>query len=731
MEKRQVNLQDKYILEEGRAFMTGIQALVRLPMVQRRLDQSRGWDTGGFISGYRGSPLGALDQQLVLNRKLLEDHHVRFNPGVNEDLAATSIWGTQQAELHGQGRYDGVFGLWYGKGPGVDRSGDALRHANLAGTSARGGVLALMGDDHTCESSTTCHQSEFAMMDAMIPVFNPAGVQEILDFGLYGWALSRFSGCWVGLKCIHDTVESTATVDVSSDRCEILLPQDYTMPPEGLNIRWPDTPHEQEARLHEHKLVAARAFVRANRLNRILMDAPQAKIGIISTGKALLDTRLALDELGIGPEEAKDLGLRLMQIAMPWPLEPEGVKEFSRGLDLIMVVEEKRGLIEPQLKDFLYHTADAPQVIGKQDEKGIWLFPSAGALDPNHIALSLAERVLAKSSAGTSLEKDALAKLRDREARLRHRIESTEKIEESLSRLPYFCAGCPHNSSTVVPEGSHAYAGIGCHYMAQWMDRSTAGFTHMGAEGANWVGESFFSKREHVFQNIGDGTYFHSGLLAIRSAIAADVNVTFKILFNDAVAMTGGQPMDGPLTVPRITQQVRAEGAGEVVVVTDDPERYRGEQGLASGIKVYNREELDQVQRRLREIPGVTVLVYEQTCAAEKRRRRKRGRFPDPPRRIFINQDVCEGCGDCGVKSNCVAVLPLETDLGRKRMVDQSACNKDYSCANGLCPSFVSVIGGKPRKAKAVSEDSLSFPDLPEPELPKLDKSYNIVITGV
>ena len=731
MEKRQVSLQDKYILEEGRAFMTGIQALVRLPMVQRRLDQSRGWDTGGFISGYRGSPLGALDQQLVLNRKLLEEHHVRFNPGVNEDLAATSIWGTQQAELHGQGRYDGVFGLWYGKGPGVDRSGDALRHANLAGTSARGGVLALMGDDHTCESSTTCHQSEFAMMDAMIPVFNPAGVQEILDFGLYGWALSRFSGCWVGLKCIHDTVESTATVDVSSDRCEILLPQDYTMPPEGLNIRWPDTPHEQEARLHEHKLVAARAFVRANRLNRILMDAPQAKIGIISTGKALLDTRLALDELGIGPEEAKGLGLRLMQIAMPWPLEPEGVKEFSRGLDLIMVVEEKRGLIEPQLKDFLYHTADAPQVIGKQDEKGNWLFPSAGALDPNHIALSLAERVLAKSSAGTSLEKDALAKLRDREARLRHRIESTEKIEESLSRLPYFCAGCPHNSSTVVPEGSHAYAGIGCHYMAQWMDRSTAGFTHMGAEGANWVGESFFSKREHVFQNIGDGTYFHSGLLAIRSAIAANVNVTFKILFNDAVAMTGGQPMDGPLTVPRITQQVRAEGAGEVVVVTDDPERYSGEQGFASGIKVYDRKELDQVQRRLREIPGVTVLVYEQTCAAEKRRRRKRGRFPDPPRRIFINQDVCEGCGDCGVKSNCVAVLPLETELGRKRMVDQSACNKDYSCANGLCPSFVSVIGGKPRKAKAVSQDSLSFPDLPAPELPKLDKSYNIVITGV
>ena len=589
MEKRQVSLQDKYILEEGRAFMTGIQALVRLPMVQRRLDQSRGWDTGGFISGYRGSPLGALDQQLVLNRKLLEEHHVRFNPGVNEDLAATSIWGTQQAELHGQGRYDGVFGLWYGKGPGVDRSGDALRHANLAGTSARGGVLALMGDDHTCESSTTCHQSEFAMMDAMIPVFNPAGVQEILDFGLYGWALSRFSGCWVGLKCIHDTVESTATVDISSNRCEILLPQDYTMPPEGLNIRWPDTPHEQEARLHEHKLVAARAFVRANRLNRILMDAPQAKIGIISTGKALLDTRLALDELGIGPEEAKGLGLRLMQIAMPWPLEPEGVKEFSRGLDLIMVVEEKRGLIEPQLKDFLYHTADAPQVIGKQDEKGNRLFPSAGALDPNHIALSLAERVLAKSTAGTSLEKDALAKLRDREARLRHRIESTEKIEESLSRLPYFCAGCPHNSSTVVPEGSHAYAGIGCHYMAQWMDRSTAGFTHMGAEGANWVGESFFSKREHVFQNIGDGTYFHSGLLAIRSAIAANVNVTFKILFNDAVAMTGGQPMDGPLTVPRITQQVRAEGAGEVVVVTDDPERYSGEQGFASGIKVYDR----------------------------------------------------------------------------------------------------------------------------------------------
>ena len=731
MEKRQVVLQDKYLLEKGRAIMTGIQALVRLPLVQRRLDQSRGWNSAGFISGYRGSPLGALDQQLVLNRELLEEHHVRFNPGVNEDLAATSVWGTQQAEIHSQGRYDGVFGLWYGKGPGIDRSGDALRHANLAGTSSRGGVLALMGDDHTCESSTTCHQSEFAMMDAMVPVFNPAGVQEILDFGLYGWALSRYSGCWVGLKCIHDTVESTATVDVSADRCNIILPEDYQIPPDGLNIRWPDSPHEQERRLHEYKLDAVRAFVRANRLNRVLMDSQNARIGILSTGKALLDTRLALDELSLGPQEAEVLGVRLMQVAMTWPLEPEGILEFSQGLKLIVVIEEKRGVIEPQLKELLYHTADAPQVIGKQDEQGALLFPSAGALDPNHIALTLSDRILERCTPKASSETSALSQLRDRVGKLRERIESSGKIEESLSRLPYFCAGCPHNSSTVVPEGSHAYAGIGCHYMAQWMDRSTAGFTQMGAEGANWVGESFFSKREHVFQNIGDGTYFHSGLLAIRSAIAANVNVTFKILFNDAVAMTGGQPMDGPLTVPRITQQVRAEGAGEVVVVTDDPNRYQGENRFASGVTVYERKQLDQVQRRLREISGVTVLVYEQTCAAEKRRRRKRGRFPDPPRRIFINEEVCEGCGDCGVKSNCVAVLPLETELGRKRVVDQSACNKDFSCANGLCPSFVSVMGGKPRKAKPISMGTLSFDELPEPELPQFEKNYNIVITGV
>lgn len=722
MEKRKVTLEDKFILETGQAFMTGIQGLVRLPMMQRRRDLSEGFNTAGFISGYRGSPLGGLDQQLVRNARLLDEHHVRFNPGINEDLAATSIWGTQQAGLHGKGKYDGVFGIWYGKGPGVDRSGDAFRHANLAGTSRKGGVLALMGDDHTCESSTTCHQSEFAMMDAMMPVLNPAGVQEILDFGLYGWALSRYCGCWVGLKCIHDTVESTACVDVNSKRIKIVYPDDYAIPPDGLNIRWPDNPHAQEKRLHEHKIDAALAFCRANRLNRALFESRQAKIGIISTGKALLDTRLALDELGIDRQKADQLGIGLFQVAMPWPLEREGIIEFCKGLELLVVVEEKRGVIEPQIKDFLYGITGAPRVIGKLDERGHKLFPSVGALDPNHLALTIADRI-----ASICLD----PQIAQHAARIMEMSESSEKTSNVLSRLPYFCAGCPHNTSTVVPEGSHAYAGIGCHYMAQWMNRDTAGFTHMGAEGANWVGESHFSERKHVFQNIGDGTYLHSGLLAIRSAVAAGVNITFKILFNDAVAMTGGQPMDGPLTVPRITRQVDAEGVRQVVVVTDDPSRYLREAGFAPGVTVHDRAELDHVQRKLRDIPGVTVLVYEQTCAAEKRRRRKRGLYPDPPRRIFINSEVCEGCGDCGVKSNCVAVLPIETELGRKRVIDQSACNKDYSCINGLCPSFVSVLGGKPRRTISHERQEISFEQIPDPVPPQIERTYNIVITGV
>ena len=722
MEKRSVSLVDKYTLKKGYAFMTGIQALVRLPLVQRELDLKAGLNTAGYISGYRGSPLGGYDQQLELNTKLLNEYQVKFQPGVNEDLAATALWGTQQTELGGEGKYDGVFGIWYGKGPGVDRSGDALRHANYAGTSKFGGVLALMGDDHTCESSTTCHQSELAMVDAMIPILNPSGVQEIIDFGIIGWKLSRYSGCWVGLKCVHDTVEATASINVDVDRIKIEIPNNFNLPADDLNIRFPDTPQAQEKRMHEYKIDAVRAFCRANKLDRVVWHGGSAKIGIVTVGKSYLDTRLAFEELGIDETEAERLGVRLYKVAMPWPLEPEGILEFAEGLDLIIVVEEKRALIEPQIKEFLYDVSRRPKVIGKIDESGESLFRPAGALDANHIAATIARRIL-------TFRTDE--KLKKRLQEMEIRMDSSLLPQESMVRLPYFCSGCPHNTSTVVPEGSIAMAGIGCHYMVQWMDRNTIGFTQMGAEGANWVGQAPFSTRKHIFQNIGDGTYFHSGTMAIRAAVSSGINITYKILFNDAVAMTGGQGFDGPMTVQSIIQQMYAEGAKRVDVVSDEPEKFTQSSGIPTNVKVYDRKDLDILQRELREIEGVTVLIYEQVCAAEKRRRRKRGLIQDPPRRIYINDDVCEGCGDCGLKSNCVAVLPLETQFGRKRMIDQSACNKDYSCVNGLCPSFVSVIGGKMRKNAPSANMDVEWTSLPEPKLPVIKGTYNIVLTGV
>jgi len=666
IEKRSVLLEDKYTLREGYAFMTGIQALVRLPLVQRELDLKSGLNTAGYISGYRGSPLGGYDQQLARNKKLLDEHYVKFQPGVNEDLAATALWGTQQAELRGEGKYDGVFGIWYGKGPGVDRSGDVLRHANFAGTSKFGGVLALMGDDHTAESSTTCNQSEFAMLDAMIPVLNPSSVQEIIDFGIIGWMLSRYSGCWVGLKCVHDTVEATSTINVDVARLKLELPNDFNFPVDGLNIRFPDTPQAQERRMHEFKVDAVRSFCRANKLDRTIWPGGNAKIGIVTVGKSYLDTRLAFDELGIDETGAEKFGVRLYKVAMPWPLESQGILEFAKGLDLIIVVEEKRALIEPQIKEFLYDLSNRPKVIGKTDETGEPLFRTAGALDPNHIAATIARRIL-------TFRTDE--KLKKRLQEMESRMDSSLLPQEFMVRQPYFCSGCPHNTSTVVPEGSIAMAGIGCHYMVQWMDRDTIGFTHMGAEGANWVGQATFSTRKHIFQNIGDGTYFHSGTMAIRAAVSSGINITYKILFNDAVAMTGGQGFDGPMTVQSIIQQMYAEGAKRVDVVSDEPEKFTQSSGIPANVKVYDRKDLDILQRELREIEGVTVLIYEQVCAAEKRRRRKRGLIPDPPRRIYINDDVCEGCGDCGVKSNCVSVLPLETQFGRKRVIDQSACN--------------------------------------------------------
>ncbi len=720
---RAVHLDDKYTLARARLFITGTQALVRLPMAQHRRDQQAGLNTAGYVSGYRGSPLGQLDEQLAKAREHLARHNVVFVPGVNEDLAATAVWGSQQAEAAGEGKYDGVFALWYGKGPGVDRTGDAFRHGNLAGASRHGGVLVLLGDDHTCESSTTCHQSEFAMVDAMIPVLSPSGVQEILDYGVLGWALSRYSGCWVGMKCVKDTVEATASIEVDVDRVQIRLPEGVPMPPDGLHLRQPDTPHAQEARLHRHKLLAVKAFARANAIDRVVIDAAEPKLGIMTHGKSYLDVLQALEELGLSDETAARLGLRLYKVGMTWPLEPEGAKAFAAGLRKVLVVEEKRSLLEFQLKEHLYGTPGAPAIAGKCDEHGDTLLQSEMALDPHQIAIAIGERLL-------ELNDGPLHPLRQRLQAIRS-CRTPRGGTDLLSHSFYFCSGCPHSSSTVLPEGSKAYAGIGCSWMAQTMDRATTGYTQMGAEGLSWVGEAPFSKRRHMFQNLGDGTYFHSGLLAIRAAVAARTNMTYKILFNDAVAMTGGQRHDGALDVPAIAHQVRAEGVRRIAVVTDEPGKYAADIAWPAGVTVHHRDGIDAVQKELREIEGTSVLIYDQTCAAEKRRRRKRGTYPDPAKRLIINDLVCEGCGDCGTQSNCVAVQPLETELGRKRQIDQSACNKDYLCAKGFCPSFVTVVGGQLRKPQRIDRTA-AFPALPEPVLPALDGGvYSILLAGM
>ena len=722
MPLRPVSLEDKYDLTQSHIFVTGYQALIRACLMQKELDRRAGLNTAGFVTGYRGSPLGGLDQQFIRAARRLAASDIKFQPGINEELAATALWGTQQAELRGEGKFNGVFGMWYGKGPGVDRTGDAFRHANLAGSSKHGGVIALMGDDHTAESSTTAHQSEFHFVDVMMPILNPAGVQEFADYALYGWAMSRFSGAWAALKCMHETVESTGVVDASLDRINIITPEDFRMPPGGLNIRLTDTFLGQEARLHDFKRDAMLAFVRANKLNRIITTGGRApKIGVITTGKAYLDVRQAFDELGIDEIKCNDLGLRLFKIACVWPIGRQELAEFAQGLDLIIVVEEKRSLIEVQVREELYGTANQPVCIGKKDEQGNWLFPVKGALDPNDIAICVGERLLRY---GTNEELAANV------ARLKSAQRALSETTDVAQRIPYFCSGCPHNTSTRVPEGSRAYAGIGCHYMSQWMDRKTLGYTQMGGEGANWIGEAPFSKREHVFQNLGDGTYNHSGYLAIRAAIASGVTMTYKILFNDAVAMTGGQANDGGLTVPQIAAQVAAEGAKRVVVVTDEPWKYAKGTDWPRGLTVHHRDELDTIQRELATVPGVSVLIYDQTCAAEKRRRRKRGAFPDPDKRVVINDLVCEGCGDCGVKSNCVTVQPLETEWGRKRTIDQSSCNKDYSCLKGFCPSFVTVHGAKLKRGEGVAEPR-DWPALPTPDAPLLNHPYGIIVTGI
>ena len=719
-----VALNDKYDLSKNRIFVSGAQAVVRMLLMQRERDRLAGLNTAGFVSGYRGSPLGGLDQQLWKAKAQLAQSHVVFQPGLNEELAATACWGSQQTELLGEGKYDGVFSVWYGKGPGVDRSGDVFRHANLAGSSKNGGVLALMGDDHTAESSTNAHATEFLFVDTMIPILNPAGVQELVDYGLYGFALSRFAGTWAAMKCVKDNIESTASVDVSLERLGVVLPE-FDMPPAGLNIRHELDQLGQEARLHEQKRAAAAAFIRANGLNRIIYSGgANARIGIITVGKSYLDVRQALDDIGIGEARANQIGIRLFKVGCPWPLDYEHIKDFARGLEMIIVVEEKRSLIEVQMREHLYGIAQPPVIVGKKDERADWLFPAKGALDPNEIAIAIGERVL--KVIGPS--EDIAARI----AQLRQFQAMLADTKDVASRTPYFCSGCPHNTSTKVPEGSLAAAGIGCHFMALWMGRQTVGFTAMGGEGAQWVGQAPFSKRPHMFQNLGDGTYNHSGSLALRFALSSGVNVTYKILYNDAVAMTGGQPHEGGLKCDQIARQVRAEGVERIAVVTDEPEKYAGVAEFPPGATIHHRDDLDAVQRELREIPGVTVLLYDQTCAAEKRRRRKRGTFPDPDRRVIINELVCEGCGDCGVKSNCVSVQPLETEFGRKRSIDQSSCNKDFSCVNGFCPSFVTVHGAKLKKRAGIAGAADPLAGVPAPGLFRLDASgWSCIVDGI
>ncbi len=724
-----VTLDDKYVVETGRIFVTGSQALVRLPMMQRRRDEAAGLNTACFVSGYRGSPLGGLDQQFQRAGAFLERHHIRFMPAVNEDLGATAVWGTQNVALGPGARYDGVFGMWYGKGPGVDRSGDVFKHGNLAGTAPHGGVLLLAGDDHTCKSSTTAHQSEYTFMDASIPVLHPTGVQEFLDLGLFGWALSRYSGCWVGFKTISESVDASASVFVDPHRTVFTPPTDFEMPPGGLGIRWPDPPLDQEYRLHKYKLYAALAFARANHIDKIVIDSPKRRLGIVTAGKSYLDVRQALEDLGIDDELATEIGLSVYKVAMTWPLEREGVRHFAEGLEEVLVIEEKRAVMENQLKEQLYNwRADVrPRVIGKFDDNGEWILPSTGELTPARIARVIAARIARFHT--SPLIQERLAFLERKEAAL-------EKRAAPITRVPFFCSGCPHNTSTRVPEGSRALAGIGCHYMVTWMDRRTQTFTQMGGEGVTWVGQAPFTDEKHIFVNLGDGTYFHSGILAIRQAIAAGVNITYKLLYNDAVAMTGGQPVDGTLSVPQLTRQLAAEGIGKIVVVSERPESYAIGADFAPHVAVHPRDELDAVQRQLREWPGVSVLIYDQTCAAEKRRRRKRGLYPDPPKRAVINEAVCEGCGDCSTQSNCLSVVPVETEFGRKRAIDQSTCNKDFSCLKGFCPSFVTIEGGrlkKPRPQERPTAQSTSAfaGELPEPTLPRLDQPYGILVTGI
>ena len=718
----ETKLEDKYTLENGIRFLTGTQALVRIPLVQIRKDNKNNLKTACYISGYRGSPLGGYDQQILKNIDYLNANNIQFQPGINEELAATSLWGTQQSNLRGEGKYDGVFGIWYGKGPGVDRAGDALKHVNLAGTSKYGGVLALMGDDHICESSTTSHQSEFAMIDAMIPFFNPSGVQEILDYGLYGIHLSRQSGCWIGIKCVHDNVSSGATVDLNENRHLIKDVNSEFLTDEGLNIRLNDSPQAKEHRLHYHKIKVVKEFCKINKLNEIKYNFPNSKIGIVTTGKSYLDTKLAFEKIGIDKNLSKQIGIKFLKIAMPWPLENTIIEEFSQGLEKIIVVEEKRSLIETQIKEILFNTNKNIKIIGKLDEENNDLFLSSGSLDPGIIAIKLYKHISQIHSS---------EKIQNNINNLKNLLKNNNNVL-NIERAPYFCSGCPHNTSTKIPENTRAITGISCAYLVQNMERNNEGFTQMGSEGASWVGESVFSNTDHIFQNMGDGTYIHSGILSIRHAVAAKTKMTFKILYNDAVALTGGQALDGLPTVAQMSRQLESEGVKKIAIITDEPNKYKSRDKFSNNSRVYDRKEIIDVQIKLSQINDTTAIIYDQTCAAEKRRRIKKSILPEPNKKIFINEKVCEGCGDCGIQSNCISIVPVETEYGRKRQIDQSNCNKDYSCVDGFCPSFVSVVGDV--KLKTNVNNSLIErinSTISEPILPEIQQSYGIMIAGI
>ena len=721
-----VSLEQKYTQGSGHVFLTGIQALVRLPMAQIRRDRANGLNTAGFISGYRGSPLGGYDQQLFAARKHLEQYDIKFQPGVNEDLAATAIWGSQQLNLSKGARYDGIVGIWYGKGPGVDRCGDVFRHGNAAGSAKNGGVLCLAGDDHGAKSSTVPHQSDHAFISALMPYLYPSSIHEMIEMGLLGIAMSRYSGCWVGMKVITETVETTAEIDLTDEMKPFIIPPDFEMPPGGLNLRWPDDRFDQDRRLQDYKGFAAIAFARANNVNRITMDSPNARFGIMASGKSYEDIRQALRELGITPEVAAKIGLRLYKIGMPWPLEPQGVREFAVGLEEIFIIEERREIVENQVKQELFNWRDdvRPRIVGKMDDHDKRFLPFAEELSVASLASSLTERLLR-----LNLNPEIAAMLRAKADWFNGRQASQMQAVAPITRTPYFCSGCPHNTSTKVPEGSRAFAGIGCHFMALWMDRNTETFTHMGGEGVPWVGVAPFTEEEHVFANLGDGTYFHSGSLAIRQAVASKANITYKILYNDATAMTGGQHVDGDLSPQQITFQLHAEGIREIYLVSENPDAYPASD-IAPGTRTAHRDQLDAVMKTLRRVKGASAIVFVQTCAAEKRRRRKRGTLVDPPRRVLINPAVCEGCGDCSVQSNCISVEPIETEMGRKRTINQSACNKDYSCLKGFCPSFVTVDGGQLRRRAPAGAGEIG--ELPEPaSKPSLERPYNVAVGGV